>query len=692
MSMNITPIASVVIPAVKFDTLVALDASSTSTKPLSALGLPDASASVVDFSTLAQLLAATVVFQTQEAQQALAVADGTVTTSDFSQLSATATFFVDAFNRFQTSVDTLANSFGSAFEVGFLLAIHTQNVQLGADHAQSFIDSLAQVGIHFQDATDVSNPNQFKIDLTALEAAFKADPAQTTSLLENALKGLSAIEAKLLGAESKLNLNLFASDSTAALPTPVPAKQVDDNAVTEQLASLSSADAQKVSSALQHLLADEALSAAIDAHPISTQSATPQANVAGLSDASSLDNLPAEKANAVPNTFDHRVPVQASFAGFASLTAAQIAEAGHLNFGRVLQNFPVENIEASVIAGHIAEPMPAAQVAAGSVQISAPLPHGENAAKIAAQAINGAATFVTSGKILAPATATQKTVNSAQNELVFSPLESPANKAEQANRLTNTVFVNAATTAVNTRNLITQPTKDLPNQQPATPVAPALAERLVIDGDADLTDVNQINLGSRASGAIGQRAIADAATGTVNKVSAQQLHLPFSDTGETKLAFTAKPESAAKSHVAQMRNTPVVADAPVLPFNDLTTPVSAPTPPTTTKNLNQTAFSSVEAAVNNAPSHLQTVPINPLIAAAVAAYRIGETIVGTPRDEVSIAASEIVPDVSVIPQIAPVKMDPHDASTQDGRNQAELDAAKTLAQRAELKLAYANQQ
>lgn len=314
MSMNIPPIASVVIPAIKVDTLAALDASTSSTSALSALHLPEANASVVDFSTLAQLLAATVVFLTQETQQAKAVSDGIVTSSDFSQLAATATFFVDAFNRFQTSVDNATNSFGASFDNAFLLAIHTPNVQVGSDHAQSFIDSLAQVGIRFQETTDASNPNQFKIDLVALEAAFKANPAQTTSLLANALKGLSAIEAKLLVSESNLSLDLFASDTTAATQSFVPDSQFDVNVVTTQLGSLNSADALKVNSALQHMLSDEALSAAIDANPITPQTDTEPTTVSGvnasLGSATSVNQLLAKNPSIVLNILDQASPVQ----------------------------------------------------------------------------------------------------------------------------------------------------------------------------------------------------------------------------------------------------------------------------------------------------------------------------------------------------------------------------------------------
>ncbi len=287
--MDITPVTSVAIPTIKLNALAPIDAKAALIIPLAASALPEQSASLVNFSTLAQLLAATVIFQTQQAKQAQQLSANAVTSTDFGQLAATATLFVNAFNTFQlSSADSLVNPFGSAFDNALLLAIHAKNTQPGLDNTQSFIDSLAQVGIHFQDATDPTHPNQFKIDSTALELAFKANPTQTATLLANAFQALSAIEEKLVLSQTTQGLNLFSSDTNPALNERVPASQFDTNVVAQQLSSLSSADAQKVNVALQRLLVDEALSEAVGANPIAPHTVANSAAVA----TNPVENIP----------------------------------------------------------------------------------------------------------------------------------------------------------------------------------------------------------------------------------------------------------------------------------------------------------------------------------------------------------------------------------------------------------------
>lgn len=659
MSMNIAPVipvVSAVIPAVKFDALLALDASSSSTSLLGALSLPDASASMVNFSTLAQLLAATVVFQAQEAQQAQAVLAGTLTSSDFSQLSATATFFVDAFNRFQTSVDSLMSPLSSSFDSGFLLAIHTQNVQTGSDHAQSFIDSLAQVGINFQEATDLSNPNQFKIDLTALEAAFTANPEQTTSLLANALKGLSAIEAKLLASETQLNLNLFASDIVPAVQELVPASQFDINLVTAQLGSLSNTDAQIVNSALQQLLADEALSAAIDANPISPQTETPPVIVGGQSSASTAENLPVENPNFVLNGINFP---PADRPGFASLTAAQIADAGNLNLGPVLPNFPSENGNVAALSGNRTESAAATQTAANSAQPATALSPAESGVNAVAPTASNASISTISGSQVASAASTQAAASSTANSMansiansaadsaipsvqggdLFSLAADQANQAGQASIVANSRAVTEATTSANPANLLTRPVA-------LTPTVPGLKRPVISGANA-----------SQATPAVTTRpAIVAQAESSGNSANEIGRNL-----GNTENVISAVATSAGSTTVATNPFNSSIAGLAALADQAI--------PQTLASKLGQTTLSSTEAPASSAPAHPQAMPINPLIAVAVAAYRIGETIVGTPHIESLSPVTEIIPDVAAIPRIDPVKLDLHDGSSADGRKE-----------------------
>ena len=83
-------------------------------------------------------------------------------------------------------------------------------------------------------------------------------------------------------------------------------------------------------------------------------------------------------------------------------------------------------------------------------------------------------------------------------------------------------------------------------------------------------------------------------------------------------------------------------------------------------------------------THLEGVPVNPLIAAAVAAYRIGETIASASSDAALPTAAEGVPEVTAIPRIAPIQLNLHNGNSEGGHN-----GVMTVPQKAEFKMAYA---
>lgn len=219
--------------------------------------IADKAASVVELSTLAQLLEATQVFQTQTSQLDPSEASkpvsslSTTMSSDFGKLLSSAQVFVNAYNNFQTtSADTLASPLGLAFDNVLLLALHAQS---GASDGSSVIDSLAQIGVNFQEASGSGGSGTFTIDLKALQSAFDLNPLQTAELLAKNLQALATIEAKLLSQPSGLGLDLFASGMS------VPASQFDAASVNAQLAGLKPSDAQLVNIALKKMMADESL-------------------------------------------------------------------------------------------------------------------------------------------------------------------------------------------------------------------------------------------------------------------------------------------------------------------------------------------------------------------------------------------------------------------------------------------------
>lgn len=89
---------------------------------------------------------------------------------------------------------------------------------------------------------------------------------------------------------------------------------------------------------------------------------------------------------------------------------------------------------------------------------------------------------------------------------------------------------------------------------------------------------------------------------------------------------------------------------------------------------------AVSASVSETQMHLPFIPLNPLMAAAVAAYRLGDVIVNTPRVELAQAESDTVAEVGGVARVALVTLDLHDSNRNGGRNGAGRNAVQTPAQ------------
>ncbi|MFZ6817808.1 hypothetical protein [Undibacterium sp. Ji22W] len=840
----LAPVATTLVPAIKLEALAALDVDTTTRSLLSTSNVADASATVIDFSTLAQLLAATVVFQTQEAQQAKAIASGTTTNSDFSKLVATASFFVEAFNRFQTSVGALTNSFDSSFDTGFLLAIHTQNVQIGSEHTQSFIDSLAQVGINFNEATEKTNPNQFKIDSQALEKAFKANPAQTTNLLDKALKGLVVIEAKLLVSEPKLDL--FTSDFTPALSGAVPASRFDLDMVDANLSKLSSADVQEVNSALQRLLADESLGAAIDATPITSSATSTQAGAVELvGNASTSTNansgVAKNVANNVANKLDTtsssaaasveklltEVPTSVRDAVLAPIVVVPDSIAAKATQPVSVSNFdksptlPYSSIEFGLKSANLAQ----SNAKISTVENAVTQTGQDNTSLNAKVQLNTNAETNTNTKrdaVLAPvavvpdliaARATQPAVvsnfdssptlpnssievglnsaNLARSSAKIATAENAVTQTGQGDNLGNrqdNTSLNAkvqsntkprTSAKIQTRqtrivsSAIDSNAQAAPTRQGVTAasaqadrVRPIVAASRTIATQTDLNSDDKVDAprsksveSNTKSGGATRAFIAESASNQLKQPAAASVVPAGSTNDDVKLAGNSieidkksRISNAARPHIqpiqqpanlidsetsgtkeaptvqgeAKLTNKSVVTNKDVVTNKERVTnedvvtnnpsivakpnafPVEDVSPHTTSAsvgnvlrtNTSQAIPASAQAAFEYATVQPQATPVNPSIspsispsinpsvAAAVAAYRLGEIVVDKKSDELASVTTEIVPDVSVIPRIDSLELDPHDGNSDDARIAAALNEVKTSAQRAEIKAAH----
>ncbi|MBC3806009.1 hypothetical protein H8K52_01460 [Undibacterium seohonense] len=749
----LTPVATTLVPAIKLDALTALDAGTTTRSLLSTSNVADASASVIDFSTLAQLLAATVVFQTYEAQQAKAIASGTATSSDFSKLVATASFFVEAFNRFQTSVGAMTNSFESSFDTSFLLALHTQNVQVGSEHAQSFIDSLAQVGIHFNEATEETNPNQFKIDSQALEAAFNANPAQTTNLLDKALKGLVVIEAKLLASEPKLDM--FTSDFTPALSVAVPASQFDLNMVNANLSKLSTADAQEINNALQRLLADESLGAAIDATPITSSATSTQADAVELlgktsnnASASADSGVDSSAGNSVADTLDNKLgttssSTAASVEKLLTEIPTSVSDAVLAPVVVVPDSFAPRATQPAAVSNSDESPtLPYSSIEVGlnsanSVQSPAKISTVENAVTQTGQGddldntqVNTALntkvqsnTNVESNNNTNTKPSTSTKIQTRQTRIGSSVVDSTAQLDSNAQAATIRQGANAASAQADRAMPVVEASRTIATQTD-----------LNNDDKLDAPRRNSIESNTKSAGAT-RALIAESASSQLKPPAAASIVRAMSSNDDVERVADAsgvdkksrtsnaaqpqiqpilQPANLINSEPSGTKEAPTVQGEPDLTNKDAVNnkasivekpitfsvdDVSSRTTSTFTSNglrsstsTSQTIPASAQAAFEYPTVQPQATPvhssINPSIAAAVAAYRFGETVIVQESDELASVATEIVPDVSVIPRIDVLELDPHDGNSDDARIAAALNEVKTSAQRAEFKVAH----
>jgi hypothetical protein len=303
--------------------------------------------------------------------------------ADFGKLLSAAQLFVNAYNNFQTSsADSLAAPFGVAFDNALLLALHAQT---GAADGSSVIDSLAQIGINFQEASGLGSSGQFTIDLKALQAAFDLNPVQTAELLAKNLQALATIEAKLLSQPLALGLDLFASDIN------VPASAFDVATVTAQLSALSPSDAQLVNATLKKMMADEALLEGLgDTAIASSDISVANTSVSGVE----------SRAGKATATVDAATNTQA--AGIASGIAPDIAASVATFYAGqpVIANSaislastnPVGNSAALNYPEMISEDAARAQLATVSEAGQSVLPYGQNQNSLAASMGNAGLT------------------------------------------------------------------------------------------------------------------------------------------------------------------------------------------------------------------------------------------------------------------------------------------------------------
>lgn len=148
----------------------------------------------VEISGLGQLFAAASTFQSQLAAiQPGAENSGTGRNfgTDFGSLAAEAQNFVDAFNQVQAGIANLTD----VTEAGRFAQALNDLARANFVNGDSGVNTLAQIGIEWQNSVVVGQGATLGIDMRSLQLAFNANPSATFSLLAEAVRSFGSLAA-----------------------------------------------------------------------------------------------------------------------------------------------------------------------------------------------------------------------------------------------------------------------------------------------------------------------------------------------------------------------------------------------------------------------------------------------------------------------------------------------------------------
>jgi len=293
-----------------------------SAAPIKIFAQPDVvnGATMVDLSKLGQLLSASAMLQPRSQKagfvDAVGEQDASANLDDgFGKLLAAAQFFIDAFNQFQSDdANSVQGPLRASFDNVLLLAI---NALPAEDSGKSLLSSLEQVGIGFQDTSSSVGSAPLRIDVTALQYAFNANPARTSALLAQAFQTIGQLAAKLAGQ----NVDLFVVEADQV----PPARSFDVLPVTLAAAS-PPITVDDVDATLQRSLADQALRDALDANP-APAAIVPTVDTVAPAGAPPLNIAPVQAAgelSAADQVANPIARVGASFAARGAQAQAQV--------------------------------------------------------------------------------------------------------------------------------------------------------------------------------------------------------------------------------------------------------------------------------------------------------------------------------------------------------------------------------
>ncbi|NMG74943.1 hypothetical protein [Aromatoleum diolicum] len=227
-----------IFPSISPISLFGLGALSPVSAPLattqSSLSFLGGGSTIVELSGLGQLLSAVATFQNRLAVLQPGSTDSGIGRNfgtDFGSLAAEAQSFVDTFNGLQGSVNGLSGIFGgfaTSSSVTQLARDLNERIASVFDNGDSSLTTLSDLGIEFQPSPFPGFVGSPSIDMTAMKAAFDADPEGSFALLARAVDAFEKLAADVTGpangissilatqmqiSATQLSLNLFGDQS-----------------------------------------------------------------------------------------------------------------------------------------------------------------------------------------------------------------------------------------------------------------------------------------------------------------------------------------------------------------------------------------------------------------------------------------------------------------------------------------------
>ncbi|MBI3731243.1 MAG: hypothetical protein HY254_23315 [Burkholderiales bacterium] len=589
----------------------------------------------VDVSALGELLVYTARLQSRQTANVstngsttntVTQADATQTKADIAQLTAIATSFVDTFNQLQASNSNLAENPLIPSSSDSLL----QAMNAGAQNADgsSLFEQLGKIGINLQNIAQADSNSFLALDVNTFQNALAENPTGTTSLLTQALQILGSAESAVIAQNQELAsgnlLTTTSSTDTENTDVTSPTSSTDtNNNVSNNNASASLnestvAAATTAGEQFQQALGDEALRAAINTTR-NTQTAV--VNADGANDAVSNSQL-----------------ARAISASSQTTTAETLA-----------QNNAATNSQANS-------------------QVSAALnPTVGTSADATANITSTIATDIASNATLNTKAPDQESSTN------ISATASGASTGSNTNALSTAAEPPEIATAASSQPLNSQTTAQTNIQAPPAVSVDTPTTLLASIANANKLAANptipsSLLTESQLENQVAANSIKLNESATSNAASTNTKTVPNNSSTFAEVSKTLDTINQATTAANKL-----AANNPPLPGSPVSTTVAAPV--TSNASTLQTTPVNNSAIINTSASGTGIqASINPLISAAVAAFRVRDGLQANTSEKPRSAETDSVTAPEAVTVVEPVTLDLHEHA-QNQRHDAEADSA-----------------